>query len=149
MANILKREERAYHPLVRQMNRLFGDFFGETPSAMTGMREFTPSIDVSETESDILVKAEVPGVDPEEIDISITDDSVFIKGEKKEESETREENYYHFERKYGSFSREISLPANVKKDEASAETRDGVLTVKLPKQEKEKARAIKVQSRKE
>ena len=108
--------------------------------------EWNPSIDIAETDNDIIVKAEIPGVDPKNIDISIVDDTLTIKGEKKEEKEDKGKSYHRVERSYGSFARTITLPAHVKTDEVEAKNHQGVLEITLPKMEKTRAKKITVKS---
>ena len=105
------------------------------------------AVDVYETDEDVVVKASVPGVDPEELDISITGDTLTIKGETRAEEEVEEENYVYRERRYGAFSRSMTIPTSVEADEADAEFEDGVLTLRLPKAEEVKPKTIKVKTK--
>jgi HSP20 family protein len=105
-----------------------------------------PAFDISETESEIQVNAELPGMDPKEIEITLTGEVLTIKGEKKEEKEENGEDFHRRERRYGSFSRTFRLPVDVKADSINAGYKDGVLKVTLPKAEGEKARRIEVTS---
>ena len=106
--------------------------------------EWFPSLDVSETKNDFVVKAELPGIDPKDIDISLTDGMLTIRGEKKQEREEKEENYHLIERNYGTFSRSVSLSRDVKPDKINASYKDGVLRVVLPKSEEAKKKEIKI-----
>ncbi len=124
------------------MNRMLESIWDTNSLGM----EWSPSIDIAETDKDIVVKAEIPGVDPKNIDISIVDDKLTIKGEKKEEKEDKSKSYHCVERSYGSFTRTIALPANVKIDEVEAKDHQGVLEITLPKIEKAKAKKITVKS---
>jgi HSP20 family protein len=135
-----REEERSFYPLQREMNRLFDDFFsGFEPTPFRGFEDrwggFSPSVDVKETEKEIVVKAELPGIEEKDMEVSVTDDALTIRGEKKEEKEEKGKGYYHIERSYGSFHREISLPAGVDADNVHAGFKNGVLTVKIPKKE--------------
>ncbi|MBC8552676.1 MAG: Hsp20/alpha crystallin family protein [Candidatus Brocadiales bacterium] len=107
---------------------------------------WNPDIDIAETDNDIIVKAEIPGVDPKNIDISIVGDTLTIKGEKKEEKEDKSKSYHRIERSYGSFTRKIELPSHVKTDEVEAKDHHGVLEITLPKMEKAKTKKITVKS---
>ncbi|MGD9109811.1 MAG: Hsp20/alpha crystallin family protein [Phycisphaerales bacterium] len=129
--------------LHRDMDDLFGAFFGNWPST-TLERAVWPAIDVADNENEITVKAEVPGCNSEDIDISVHGNILTISGEKKQEEEKKEKGYYHLERSYGSFSRQINLPSDVETDKIDAACKNGVLTVKLPKAEKAKAIKVKV-----
>ena len=103
-----------------------------------------PPIDLSETADKIIIKAEIPGIDPKEIDISIQGDTLTIKGEKKEEKEEKGKNYYRMERRYGSFSRSVDLPNSVNPNKVSAEYKNGVLEINLQKKEEVKPTQITV-----
>jgi HSP20 family protein len=119
--------------LRREMDRLLDRFwegdFPEWPS----FGEWTPKLDVADTKDAILVKAEVPGIDPKEIEVTVQDQVLTIKGEKREEKEERDEHRYWAERSYGSFARAIRLPAPVEAGKVTATFKNGLLTVKLPK----------------
>ncbi|MBM4054614.1 MAG: Hsp20/alpha crystallin family protein [Planctomycetes bacterium] len=125
-----------------EMNKLFDTFSGTGGEA--SFRGWIPPLDVSETKENVIVKAEIPGVDPQEINISIKDDILTIKGEKKGEKEEKGKNYHFIERRYGSFARSVSLPASVKYEQTKAEYKNGILVITLPKQEKEEAKKIQV-----
>jgi len=127
------------------MDRLFEDSFVRFPHLSgDGVREFP--IDVYQTKKDLVVKAALPGVKPEEVDITITDDAVTIKGEHAEEQETKEDDYLYRERYYGAFSRSVAIPVKVKGDKAEATFEEGVLTLTLPKAEEIKPRQIKIKA---
>jgi len=105
-----------------------------------------PPLDIVESPDSVRVQAELPGVKPEEIDISVEGNTLVITGEKKESSEQRERDYYRMERRYGSFRRYVTLPAEVKADKVEAKYTDGILTITLPKSEQTKARHITVKA---
>jgi HSP20 family protein len=128
--------------LHRDMDDLFGAFFGDWPAFSE--HKVWPAIDVADSENEIVVKAEVPGCKAEDIDISVHGNTLTISGEKKAEEEKKEKGYYHLERSYGSFRRELSLPGSVDPDKVEASCKNGVLTVTMPKSEKEKAKKIRV-----
>jgi HSP20 family protein len=121
--------------LRNQINRVFDDFWGE--SWLAPRQEmaagFWPQIDVTETDKEIKVSAEIPGVEPKDIDVSVEDGMLTIKGEKKYEREEKEKGQYRMERSYGSFERAIELPAEVDESKAKAEFKKGVLRLTLPK----------------
>ena len=106
--------------------------------------EWSPLIDVYDSDNELMVKADIPGLKKEDIDVSIHDDILTIKGEKKIENEVREENCFRSERFYGSFNRSIELPSEVEWDKATATYKNGVLELKLPKKEEAKIRRITV-----
>ncbi|MCX5891370.1 MAG: Hsp20/alpha crystallin family protein [Deltaproteobacteria bacterium] len=133
--------------LRREMDRLWEDFFGRGPRALRPWsEEWVPAVDVAEAADKVTVKAEVPGLDPKEIDISLVGDLLTIKGEKKSEREEKKENYHLVERSYGSFSRAIRLPAAVDADKIEARYDKGVLTVTCPKKEGVKPKAITIKT---
>jgi len=131
--------------LREEMDKMWNRFFGGWPSAEPFRGEWAPSVDVSETKDAILVKAEVPGMDAKNIDISLTNDVLTIQGKKEQEKEEKEENYHRIERSYGSFTRSIRLPREVQSDKIQANYKNGVLKISLPKSEKGKEIRIKVE----
>lgn len=129
----------------REMDRLWDSFLEGAPRRRGGeVGEWLPSLDISETKNDIVVKAEIPGIDPRAIDISLADDVLTIKGEKRQEKEEKEENYHLIERKYGFFTRSIRLPKDVQSDKITASYKNGLLSVTLPKSEEAKKKEIKI-----
>ncbi|UCG13243.1 MAG: Hsp20/alpha crystallin family protein [Deltaproteobacteria bacterium] len=134
--------------LVRPRKDLFDWVFNEVevPRIWETEREWVPAFDVSETESEIIVRAELPGMDVADIDITLTDGLLTLKGEKKQEKEDERENYHRLERRYGSFSRTLALPKVVKAEAIDASYKDGVLTVTLPKGDEHKPKKIEVKS---
>jgi len=138
--------EDAEHPLTafqREMNRLMESFLGTSPFP-EAKGEWVPALDVAETENEIVVKAEVPGIDKKDIDVTIRGDRLTISGEKKDERKEKKDTYTVYERRHGSFSRTITLPTDVNLDKVEAEFKNGVLTIRLPKTEETKARRISV-----
>jgi HSP20 family protein len=125
-----------------EMDRLWDSFFEGRPKVRFG--EWFPSLDVAETKNDIVVKIELPGMNQKDIDISLSDGHLIIKGEKKQEKEEKEENYHFIERSYGTFTRSVQLPKEVKHDKVTASYRNGVLKVVLPKSEEAKKKEVKV-----
>ncbi len=134
--------------LRQAMDRLFEDSVVHPPRlwADAGRGDFL--MDMYQTENDVVIKASLPGVKPEEVDISVTDDVVTISGEHREEEEVKDKDYLRKEQRYGAFSRSVPVPVAVKSDKAEAEFEDGVLTLTLPKAEEVKPRQIKVKAKK-
>jgi len=129
------------------MDRLWDDYFGPGRRALRPLpAEFAPAVDVKETPDQIVVKAEVPGMDAKDINISVTGDVLTIKGEKKSEREEKEENYHLVERSYGSFSRSLAMPAAVDLDKIEAKYDKGILTITCPKKEEVKPKAIEIKT---
>lgn len=118
-----------------EMDRLWDTFLFGRPriSWPTEEEEWQPAIDVAETEDELMVNVEIPGMDPKDIDVSVSEGTLLIKGEKKLEAEEKEADYRLIERNYGTFIRSIRLPAEVQGDKISASYKNGVLTVVLPK----------------
>lgn len=138
-------ELEPFHEFQREMNRLLEDFFTDLPVARWGGREmaaveFSPRVDVSETDKEVVVSAELPGMDEKDIAVEMEEDAVTIRGERKEDKENKGRNWYTREQSYGSFRRVVQLPANVQGDKAAARFRKGVLTVTIPKKETEPSR---------
>ncbi len=141
------RPFREVSRLRREMDRLWEDYFGSGRRALRPLEmEFAPAVDVKETAEAVVVKAEVPGMDAKDINISVTGDVLTIKGEKKAEREEKEENYHLVERSYGSFSRALVLPAAVDMDKIEAKYDKGLLTVTCPKKEEVKPKAIEIKT---
>jgi HSP20 family protein len=141
------RPFREVSRLRREMDRLWDDYFGSGRRALRPLQaEFTPAVDVTETAEAVVVKAEVPGMDAKDINISVTGDVLTIKGEKKSEREEKEENHHVVERSYGSFSRSLPLPGAVNLDKIEAKYDKGVLTVTCPKKEEVKPKAIEIKT---
>jgi HSP20 family protein len=130
--------------LRQAMDRLFEDSFVRPSSMWPESRVGDVPVDMYQTASDVVIRASLPGISPEEIDISITGDTVTIKGEHREKTEVKEENYIRKEHRYGAFSRTVTVPVAVKIDKAEAVFDKGMLTLTLPKSEKEKPKQIKV-----
>jgi HSP20 family protein len=103
-----------------------------------------PNLDVYEEKDDLMVKAEIPGLTKDEIDITLDGNTLTIKGEKKKEEEVKDEEYYRCERSYGAFSRSIELPVAVQTSKVNATFKDGVLQIRLPKTEEAKKNVVKV-----
>jgi HSP20 family protein len=135
---------RDFERMRRDMDRMWDSFFERGTLRGKEGREWLPSLDVAETKNEIVVKAEVPGLDPKDIDISLSDGLLTIKGEKKQEREEKEENYHLVERSYGSFTRSIRLPNEVQSDKIKASYKNGVLKVVLPKSEEAKKKEVKI-----
>lgn len=128
-----------------RFNRLFNDAF----SNVFGGEELThrtwaPPVDIYETDHDLVLKAELPGIDPKDLDIRVENGTLYLKGERKHESETKEENYHRIERSYGSFVRTFALPNSVSTENVKADYKDGVLTLTMAKREEAKPKTIKV-----
>ena len=140
-----------WHPLtelmsLRQaMDRLFEDSFVRPSRSLAVLGESaTPTLDIYQTPSEIVGKAALPGLKPEDVNIDITGETLTIKGESKAEKEVKKEDYLYQERRYGTFYRSVVLPSGLKSDKAEATMEDGILTLTIPKAEEVKPKAIKV-----
>ena len=124
--------------LRREIDSLFDNFFSGVNRGPFENRQgiFNPKVDVTETDKDIKVRAELPGMDEKDVEVSLNKDTLTIRGEKKAEKEHEGKAYYRMERSYGSFSRTIPLPVEVDTDKIEAQLKKGVLTVTLPKSAK-------------
>jgi len=141
--------DHPFYSLQRQMNSLFDDFFSGFDMAPRslgagGFTAFIPSIDVKESDKEFTVRAELPGVEEKDIEVTVTNDAVMIKGEKKEEKEDKGKNYYYMERSYGSFNRVIPLTSETDANKAEASFKNGVLNITVPKSQMAKAKGTKV-----
>lgn len=144
MAMIRWEPFREMMSLRNAMDRLFEDSFVRPWRFWPDLERGELSLDMYQTANDVVVKAALPGVKPEEVDISITGDTLTIKGEHKEEQEVKQADYFHREHCYGSFSRSLTIPVKVKSDKAEAIFENGILTLTLPKAEEVKPKQIKV-----
>jgi HSP20 family protein len=145
MALLEKRKGRGeLRRLHDEMDDLFRNFLEpwEMPGMATSRR--WPALDIAETENEFIVKAEVPGLKAEDINISVHGNMLTISGEKTQEKEEKEKGYYHMERTYGTFRRDLNLASDVDPAKIEATCKDGVLSLRLPKSEKAKAIKVKV-----
>ena len=160
MTNIIKKnglspqtESRVspFSVIDRFFNDSFWDPFGTLAPDLFGSQRLStassfPKVDVSETDTEIRVRANVPGIDPEKLDIEVGDDYLALSGKiEHEEKDEKKGKVYRYEREYGEFRREFSLPARVDKDKIVAKAKNGVLTITMPKLEDEKRAKIKVE----
>jgi HSP20 family protein len=129
--------------LQKDMNRVFDGFFGNRRSEV-GDKIWLPAVDVSETNAEILVRADLPGMTQKDIDVNLRDNVLTIKGEKKHKKEKKKEHYYIEERCYGSFNQSFTLPARVEQEKIKATFKSGVLTITLPKVEGAKPKKIAI-----
>jgi HSP20 family protein len=126
-----------------ELDRLFDSVFGRVPRER-GETYWAPPLDIEETEDAIVVRAELPGMNKEDIKVSLSGDTLTIAGERKLETEKKTKTYYRQERVYGKFQRTVTLPAEVEGDKAKASYKAGVLELVLPKSEKSKAKEITI-----
>ena len=136
---------RDLNMLQDRMNRLFEDasrnWKSDEPASTT---TWSPAVDIFETESEIVVKAEVPGMDRKDITLNLENNVLTLRGERRFLKETKEENYHRIERSYGGFSRAFSIPVTVDDEKIRADYQDGVLKIVLPKKEPLRPKQIKI-----
>jgi HSP20 family protein len=134
---------RGASTLQEQVNRLFGNAL-ERSAEESNLTSWAPAADIYETEHELVVKADVPEVDPNDLDIRVENNILTIRGERKFEKKVNEENYLRVERAYGTFSRSFSLANTVNSEAIKADYQNGVLTLTIPKREEAKPKQIKV-----
>lgn len=134
---------RSTWPFHREFDEFVEKFFSEM-GLSSETRGFSPAVDIQETDEEIIVSAELPGMEREDFDISLRGDMLTIKGEKKQEYEQKEENFTRIERRFGMFSRTFSLPCEIQEDKVEAKYKNGILTLKLPKAEECRKKPIKI-----
>jgi HSP20 family protein len=150
---VQKAPSRMIRPY-EELERMFEDFVGRSwlrplrfermPQLAAAWEGLMPKLDVVDRDSEVLVRVEVPGVKKEDLEISVTGNQFTVKGQTKREEKEEKGDYYRCEVSQGSFSRTVTLPADVREEGAKAELKDGMLEVTLPKTEKSKKRAIKI-----
>ncbi|NLM09633.1 MAG: Hsp20/alpha crystallin family protein [Clostridiaceae bacterium] len=128
----------------KEIDRDMIKFMENMPSFSFSGKSISPRVDVYEIEDKIVVKAEIPGVSKEDLNIYVNENSIRLSGQTRREKDFRDENAYHSERYYGSFSRTIPLPVEVKSEAANASYKDGILSITLPKAESAKGRRRKI-----
>jgi len=133
----------------REMERLFDRFLGGEARTLEHVSRLMPSVESYTKEGQMVFKAELPGVDPKDLDVSITDRELVIKGERKAEKGAKEENYIYQEISYGAFERHFLLPEGVKSDEVKAKFTNGILEVTMPAPAITKAKKIEVETSKQ
>jgi HSP20 family protein len=141
--NRFEQPFRGASSLQEQINRAFHDVVGHAGEE-SNLTPWAPSVDIYETENELVVKADLPDVNPQNLDIRVENNVLTIRGERKFESKVNEDNYLRIERAYGSFSRSFSLANSVKTEAIRADYQNGVLTLSLPKREEAKPKQIKV-----
>lgn len=140
MLNLIPRTV-SFLPERNLWDRIFEDW---SPEVLEKEKTWMPAFDISENDKEYTLTAEMPGIDPKELDITLSDGVLTVKGEKKQEKEEKGENYHRIERSYGSFQRSFHIPEKVKTEKVDATYKDGVLKLKLEKDEKNETKKITV-----
>ncbi len=146
MANIIRWDPvREMVGMRDEMDRIFNDFFSRSPVSYEGYG--TINLDMMQTDDEVIIKASIPGIKPDDLNISVTGDTLTIRGEIKSEEETKKADYHMREIRYGSFARSVLLPSQVLADKANAEFENGILKLTLPKAEEVKPKTITVKAK--
>lgn len=129
-----------------RFDRLFNEALGHAfaTDKELGLKGWAPAVDIYETESSLVLKAELPGIDPKDVEARVVDGTLYLEGQRKFENEVKQDNYHRLERAYGSFTRSFALPSSVDPDKVTAEYKDGVLTLTIAKREEAKPKTIKI-----
>jgi len=148
MSNLTRWEPaREMMTLREAMDRLFDDAFTRPLSLRESWSMATPAIDMYQTDNDVVVKASIPGIQAEEVQINITGDILTLKGEVKQDAERKDRAWHIREHRFGSFERSVALPTAVKSDQAEALFENGILTISLPKADEVKPRTINIKAK--
>ena len=135
---------RNLHTFEDRMNRLFDQSFAPQARGEENLTAWAPAVDIYETEKEIVLKADLPGVKLSDVDIRVENNTLTVRGERNFETEVKEDNYTRVERSYGAFSRSFALPSSVDADKISAGYENGVLQLTMPKREEARPKQIKV-----
>ena len=145
MSNIARLDQsRGYTALQEQVNRLFENTFTHDRSGQADLATWAPSVDIYETENELVVKADLPGIQEKDIDVRVVNNTLTMRGDRKFEKDVNEDNYLRIERAYGSFTRSFTLPNTVNAEGIRADYHNGVLTVRMSKREESKPKQISV-----
>ena len=148
MSNLTRWEPtREMMTLREAMDRLFDDAFTQPFSTRDGWSASTPAVDMYQTDDEIVVRASLPGIKADEVQINVTGDVLTLKGEVKHEEEKNDRSWHIREQRWGSFQRSVALPTNVVSDQAKAEFENGILTITLPKAEEVRPRTITINAK--
>jgi HSP20 family protein len=148
MSNLTRWEPaREMMTLREAMDRLFDDAFTRPLSGRDGWSMATPAIDMYQTDNDVVVKASIPGIQAEDVQINVTGDILTLKGDVRQQEETKERSWHIREQRFGSFERSIVLPTDVKSDKAEAVFENGILTITLPKADEVKPKTINIKAK--
>ena len=128
----------------QQMDRMFDNFFGSETDVSEASAMWYPSVDIKETKDDFVLMAEVPGMSKDDIKINISENTLTIRGEKREEKKEEDHNYHRVERRYGKFQRSFTLPTQIQGNKVKAAYKDGILTITMPKKEEVKPKEIPI-----
>jgi HSP20 family protein len=143
MAIVRWDPNREVDSLQSEMNRLFDTFFGGRPANGT-LRRWVPPMDLVETDDHLVLRADLPGLDSDDVDIEVKDGVLTVSGERRSEHEEKTDGYYRVERAFGGFSRSMTLPEHVEPDQIAASFDKGVLEIRIPKPEERKPHRVQI-----
>lgn len=143
--DVARRRSRGLTPFWRETEDIWNDFFPSMPMAGGGF-DWSPSVDVAESDGSVVIKAELPGLEAKDIDVDVTGNVLTLKGEKKMDEEKEGERVYRRERFHGTFQRSFRLPAGVESDKVDANFKNGVLTITVPKSEESRQKKIEIKN---
>ena len=147
MSNLIRWEPaREMMTLREAMDRLFDDAFTR-PLSISGVNWSVPAVDMYQTDNEVVVRAALPGIKADEVQLNVTGEVLTIKGETKQENETKEKAYHIREQRWGAFERSLVLPTEVVADKAKADFENGILTITLPKAEEVKPKSINIKTK--
>ena len=144
MAIVRYRPLRDLFNLRDEMNRFFNGSFSGFPTMNEGLGSYGPDVDIQETDSDVLVSIEIPGMEQKDIKVTVRENVLTLKGEKRQDDEVKDADYHICERCYGSFERSFTLPTSIQADKVTATYKNGILNITLPKAEEVKPKEITV-----
>jgi HSP20 family protein len=145
MATLVRWEPfREFAALQNEMSRLVNSWAGGEGTGNGGSRSWVPSVDVWETDSEVVYAFDLPGIPEDKISVEVEEGALTVSGERERTEKTEDDRFYRFERRFGSFARTIGLPQGVKEDAIKADYRDGVLEIRVPKPEQAKPRRIQI-----
>ena len=144
MALVRWDPSREVDSLQSEVNRLFDTFFGDSPANGAALRRWVPAMDLVETEDELVLRADLPGLDSDDVNIEVKDGALTVSGERKTEHEERTDGFYRVERAFGTFSRSMSLPQGIDADRIAATFEKGVLEVRIPKPAERKPHRVQI-----
>jgi HSP20 family protein len=144
MALVRWDPSREVDSLQSEVNRLFDTFFGGAPANGRGLRRWVPPMDLMETEDHLILRADLPGLDSEDVNIEVKDSVLTVSGEREAEHEEKTDGFHRVERAFGTFSRSMSLPSRIDADKITASFEKGVLEVRIPKPEERRPHRVEI-----
>lgn len=144
MAFVRRFPGRNLHNLKDDIDRFYDEFFGPRSEDSESIGKISPRVNIEETNNELVLSVELPGMDREDVKITYKDGNISIMGEKKEEKDVKDRNFHRYEHNYGSFCRTFSVPNQIKSDKIDASFKNGILSITLPKAEETKPQEIEI-----